>query len=137
MKLLIPMSLAFALAISAMAQDPSQSSGSQSSQSGQSTTGSQSGQSGQTDQSTMGSQSSQTSQSDQSMGKKHKQQKMSGKLSSDNKTFTSDSNKTYTVDNPEAAKGQEGQQVALIVQVDPDTNTVHIIQVAPPSPQQP
>jgi len=144
MKLLIPVSLAFALAVSAMAQyssSGSQSSGSQSgqSQSGQSTTGSQSGQSGQTDQTTQGSQSSQTSQSDQSsqMGGKHKQKKMSGKVSSDDKSITTSDNKTYTVDNPDALKGQEGQQVALIVQLDPDTNTVHIIQVAPPTPQQP
>src|SRR5258707_15241451 len=121
MKLLIPMSLALALSISAMAQDTSQS------QSGQSQSG-QSGQSGQ--MGTQGSQSSQTSQMDH----KHKQQKMSGKVSSDSKTITTDSNKTYTVDNPEALKGQEGQQVALIVALDPETNTVHIIQVQPPAP---
>ncbi|MCU1306836.1 MAG: hypothetical protein JWN45_1531 [Acidobacteriaceae bacterium] len=139
MKLFIPVSLAFALAISAMAQDASsgQSSGSQS-QSNPSAQTSPSGQSGQTDQSSQGSQSSQTSQSDQSsMGGKHKQKKMSGKVSSDDKSITTSDNKTYTVDNPDALKGQEGQQVALIVQLDPDTNTVHIIQVAAPTPQQP
>jgi hypothetical protein len=131
MKLLIPVSLAFALAISAMAQDTSSGSQTSGSQSGQSTQGGQSSQTG--------SQSSQTSQSDQmsQMGGKHKQQKMSGKVSSDSKTITTDSNKTYTVDNPEALKGQEGQQVAVIVQLDPDTNTVHIIQIQPPAPQQP
>jgi hypothetical protein len=143
MKLFIPVSLAFALAISAMAQDASsgQSSGSQSQSnpSAQTSPSGQSGQSGQTDQTTQGSQSSQTSQSDQSsqMGGKHKQKKMSGKVSSDDKSITTSDNKTYTVDNPDALKGQEGQQVALIVQLDPDTNTVHIIQVAPPTPQQP
>jgi len=126
MKLLIPMSLALALSIAAMAQDTSSGQSGQSSQSGQS------GQSGQMDQS---SQSGQTSQMEH--GSKHKQQKMSGKVSSDSKTITTDSNKTYTVDNPEALKGQEGQQVALIVALDPETNTVHIIQVQPPSPQQP
>jgi hypothetical protein len=113
-----------------------QSSGSQS-QSNPSAQTSPSGQSGQTDQTTPGTQSSQTSQSDQSsqMGGKHKQKKMSGKVSSDDKSITTSDNKTYTVDNPEALKGQEGQQVALIVQLDPDTNTVHIIQIQPPSPQ--
>jgi hypothetical protein len=87
------------------------------------------------DQSTQGSQSSQTSQMDH--GSKHKQKKMSGKVSSDSKSITTSDNKTYTVDNPDALKGQEGQQVALIVALDPDTNTVHIIQVQPPTPQQP
>jgi len=114
MKLLIPMSLALALSISAMAQDTS---------------------SGQSNPSTQGSQSSQSGQTSQ-MDHKHKQQKMSGKVSSDSKTITTDSNKTYTVDNPEALKGQEGQQVALIVALDPETNTVHIVQVQPPSPPQ-
>jgi hypothetical protein len=123
MKLLIPMSLALALSIAAMAQDTSSG---QSSQSGQS--------SGQSSQSGQMGQSSQTGQTSQ-MEHKHKEQKMSGKVSSDSKTITTDSNKTYTVDNPDALKGQEGQQVSLVVALDPETNTVHVIQVQPPSPQ--
>jgi hypothetical protein len=61
------------------------------------------------------------------------QQKMSGTVSKDGKSFTSDSDsKKYKVDNPDALQGHEGQQVALVVSVDPTTNTVHIIQVGGP-----
>ena len=108
-------------------QDQS-SQGSQSNPSGQSTSGqSQSGQStsgqSQAGQSTSG----QASSSDQSQG-----QKMSGKVSQDRKTFTTSQGTSYNVSNPDALKGQENQNVALIVQVDPATNTIHILQVAPP-----
>jgi len=59
---------------------------------------------------------------------------MSGTVSHDRKTFTSDKNsKSYTVDNPDALQGQQDQHVALVVHVDPDTNTIHILQIeAPP-----
>jgi hypothetical protein len=59
---------------------------------------------------------------------------MSGKVSSDRTTLTNDANsKKYTVDNPDSLKGQENQHVALVVQVDPDNNVIHVIQVeAPP-----
>jgi predicted lipid-binding transport protein (Tim44 family) len=61
---------------------------------------------------------------------------MTGKVSSDGKTFTSDKDsKSYAVDNPDALKGHEGQPVALVVRMDPDTNTLHILTVA--APQQP
>jgi len=62
-------------------------------------------------------------------------QKMSGKVSSNGKTVvSSQDNKSYKVSNPGALKNYEGQDVALIVQVDPDSNTIHIISVAPPQP---
>jgi hypothetical protein len=58
---------------------------------------------------------------------------MSGNVSSNGKSFTSDStNKSYKVDNPDALKGHEGQHVAIIVHVDPDTGVIHIMQVEVP-----
>ncbi len=60
-------------------------------------------------------------------------QKMSGTVSKDGKSFTNDAdNKKYKVSNPDALQGHEGQQVSLILAIDPDTNTVHIIQVGGP-----
>jgi hypothetical protein len=55
---------------------------------------------------------------------------MSGKVSSDGKTFTSNG-KSYTVNNPDALKGSEGQDITVLIGVDPDTNTIHIIQLVP------
>jgi hypothetical protein len=56
---------------------------------------------------------------------------ISGTVSHDRKTFKNDANnKNYKVDNPDALKGEEDQHVAVIVAVDPDTNTSHIIQGA-------
>lgn len=81
---------------------------------------------------------SQDASQNQSDHKKHgKKQKMSGKVSNNGKTFTNEQDsKSYTVDNPSALQGQEGQHVNVIVAVDPDTGTIHIIQVAAPgSPQ--
>ena len=58
---------------------------------------------------------------------------MSGKVSSNGKTFTNDAdNKKYKVNNPDALKGHEDQHVAVIVQVDPDTGDLHIVQVEVP-----
>jgi hypothetical protein len=84
---------------------------------------------------------SQTSQGQQSQSQtsanqnqaNSKNDQMSGKVSSNGKTFTNDSDsKKYKVNNPDALKGYEDQHVAVIVHVDPDTGTLHIIQVAPP-----
>jgi hypothetical protein len=59
-------------------------------------------------------------------------QEMSGKVSADDKTFVSDSDsKSHHVSNPEALKGHEGQHVAVVVHVDPDTGEIQITQVAP------
>jgi Ni/Co efflux regulator RcnB len=57
-------------------------------------------------------------------------QQMSGTVSKNGKSFTdSSNNKTYSVGNPNALSGHEGQPVGLIVHVDPDNNVIHIIQV--------
>ena len=76
------------------------------------------------------SQSQQTqSQTNANTGNKN----MSGKVSSKGKNFTNDAdNKKYKVDNPNALKDYEDQDVAVIVHVDPDTGDLHIIQVEPP-----
>jgi hypothetical protein len=51
-------------------------------------------------------------------------------VSKSGKSFTDTSdNKTYSVSNPDALSGHEGQPVGVIVHVDPDNNVVHIIQV--------
>jgi len=58
---------------------------------------------------------------------------MSGKVSSDGKTFTNDGDsKKYRVNNPSALQDYEDQLVAVIVAVDPDTGDLHIIQVEVP-----
>jgi pectin methylesterase-like acyl-CoA thioesterase len=58
---------------------------------------------------------------------------MSGKVSSDGKTFTNDvDSKKYRVNNPSALQDYEDQHVAVIVAVDPDTGDLHIIQVEAP-----
>jgi sulfite reductase alpha subunit-like flavoprotein len=82
-------------------------------------------------------QQSQTDQNQASQNQaKSNNGEMSGNVSSNGKTFTSDkNNKDYRVDNPDALKGHEGQHVAVIVHVDPDTGVIHIMQVeAPPQP---
>lgn len=77
---------------------------------------------------------SQTKPSDQSsQSQSSTNQKMTGTVSKDGKSFTNDAdNKKYKVDNPDALQGHEGQQVSLILALDPTTNTVHIIQVGGP-----
>jgi hypothetical protein len=80
--------------------------------------------------------SSQATQSSQSQGNQNQTstggQNMSGTVSHSGKSVTSDKDsKSYKVDNPETLKGKEDQHVALIVQVDPDNNVIHIIQVEP------
>jgi len=71
--------------------------------------------------------STQTSDQGQATG-----QQMSGNVSAYGKTFTSDNNKKYKVDNPDALQTVESQHVAVVVHVDPDTGTLHIIQVSAP-----
>jgi hypothetical protein len=57
---------------------------------------------------------------------------MVGKASADAKTSTNTSDsKSYKVDNPDTLQRSEGQNVALLVHVDPDTGTIHIIQLEP------
>lgn len=57
-------------------------------------------------------------------------QHMSGTVSKNGKSFTNSSDdKTYSVSNPDALSGHEGQPVGVIVHVDPDNNVIHIIQL--------
>ena len=59
-------------------------------------------------------------------------QSMVGKVSGDAKKFTDSSDsKTYKVDNPDTLQSSEGQNVAVLVHVDPDTGTIHILQLEP------
>ena len=113
MKTLIAILLAFGLSIAAFAQSQDQTSGQ-----------------GQT--SSQGSQATQGSQS-QTDTKSGNSKSMSGTVSHNGKTFKNDADsKQYKVDNPDTLKGKEDQHVAMIVAVDPDSNTIHIIQVEPP-----
>ena len=83
-----------------------------------------------------GTQSSPSSQSSASQGSTTSQganQNVSGTVSKNGKSFVNDAdNKTYTVSNPDVLAGHEGQHVALVVHVDPDTNAIHIMQIAMP-----
>jgi hypothetical protein len=111
MKTLTSVLLALALSLGALAQSQDQS-GSQS--------GKQSGQNSQNQ--------TQSSPSNTSNG-----QNMSGTVSQDRRIITNDrDNKNYKVDNPNSLKGKEGQHVSVIVAVDPDTNTIHVIQLEEP-----
>ena len=112
MKILTSVLLALVLSIVVAAQSQSSTSSQGGSQAGQ---GSQN-QSGQ----------AQTSTSTNA------NQNMSGTVSSNGKSFTNDkNNQKYRVDNPNSLQGQEGQHVALLVQVDPDNNVIHVIQIEP------
>jgi hypothetical protein len=53
---------------------------------------------------------------------------VTGKISDDGKTFTSDKDgKSWTISNPEAVKGHEGHHVTLKAHVYPDKNEVHVM----------
>ena len=75
-----------------------------------------------------GSQSSQASQNQSSNGN----QSMSGTVSHDRQSVKNDKDsKNYKVDNPDTLRGKQDQHVALVVQVDPDNNVIHVIQIEP------
>jgi Ni/Co efflux regulator RcnB len=75
----------------------------------------------------------QPNQSQQNQADSKNDQNMSGKVSSNGKTFTNDADsKKYQVNNPDALKDYENQHVAVIVAVDPDTGALHIIHVETP-----
>jgi hypothetical protein len=58
---------------------------------------------------------------------------MSGTVSHDGKSFTNDADsKKYKVANPDALKGKADQHVAMIVAVDPNANSIHVIEVQAP-----
>jgi hypothetical protein len=81
--------------------------------------------------------SSGNQQSTQSQSNTRTDQNVSGTISKDGRSFTSDrDNKTYPVNNPDALKGHEGEHVMLVVHVDPDTGVIHVAQVAVPPQQQ-
>jgi pectin methylesterase-like acyl-CoA thioesterase len=72
-------------------------------------------------------------QTQQNQANAKNNENMSGKVSSDGKTFTNDvDSKKYRVNNPSALQNYEDQHVAVIVAVDPDTGDLHIIQVEVP-----
>lgn len=71
-------------------------------------------------------------------GNSNSQQKASGKVSSDGKSFVSDQDsKSWTVNNPSALKGYEGQHVMMLIHFDPDTNTIHVVSLEPQGQQSP
>ena len=117
MKILASVIMALVLSIAVAAQSQDQGS----SQSGsQGTQGNQT-QSGQ----------SQSGQAQTSTGANNSQS-MNGTVSHNGKTFTNDNNNhKYRVDNPDALSGKDNQRVALLVQVDPDNNVIHVIQIEP------
>jgi len=55
---------------------------------------------------------------------------MTGMVSNNGKSFTSD-NTTYVVNNPKTLKKYEDQNVSVRFQFDTDNNTIHIISVNP------
>ena len=106
MKILVSILLAFALSLVAFAQQPDRTS-------------------------PQGSQATQGQANPQAEIGKNKN--MSGTVSQDGKTFKDDADtKIYTVDNPDALKGKENQHITIVVTVNPETNTVHIIKLEAP-----
>ena len=97
----------------------------------------QSGAQSQSGTQAQGSQNSQNTPSTQNAQNAKGNQTMQGKVSKDAKTLTTDNDsQKHNVNNPDALKDYEDQDVAVIVHVDPDTGTIHIIQVEPAPPQQ-
>lgn len=130
MKTLMSVCLALGLALPVLAwtQDTSQQGGqSQQSQPTQSQPSTQGQPSTQSQPSTQNQQGSQA----------QNKQQMSGTVSNNGKTFTSDKdNKSYKIANPDALKGQESQHVTMFVTVDPDTGDLHVVQLVSPAPPQ-
>ena len=61
-------------------------------------------------------------------GSSPKATSVTGKISDDGKTFTSDKDgKSWTISNPDAVKGHEGHHVVLKAHVYPDKNEVHVM----------
>jgi hypothetical protein len=57
---------------------------------------------------------------------------VSGKVSDDGKTFVTDIDSEWAVNNPEALKGYEGRTAALKCFVDSDRNRIHVLSVKIP-----
>jgi hypothetical protein len=54
---------------------------------------------------------------------------ISGQISKDGKTLVSEENDFWSVNNPNALAGHEGQQVSVKCQVYPDRNEIHVFSV--------
>jgi hypothetical protein len=110
MKKLLVLSLSFILALPviAMAQDPA-------SQSPSGSTASQP--------------SASPSQSNDTMGQSAKSGAVKGTVSQDGKTLVSDDGKSWTIANPDAVKGHEGQRVELKGSADASTNQINVTSV--------
>jgi hypothetical protein len=86
--------------------------------------------SGQQDDKNTQAQQNQAAQTDQMGGNTMPKHNMSGMVSNDGKTFTSD-NKSYIVKNPKALKGYDNQSVAVEFRFNTDSNTIRILSVSP------
>jgi hypothetical protein len=63
---------------------------------------------------------------------------LSGKISDDGKSFTTDKeNKTYTIENSDAVKGHEGHDVRVSGHVDASNNSIHVTSVKMASAKKP
>jgi hypothetical protein len=63
-------------------------------------------------------------------GSAQPQHTMSGMVSNDGRTLTSE-NTSYVVNNPNALKGRDNQSVTVKFLFDTDNNTIHIVSVSP------
>ena len=69
---------------------------------------------------------------------KTKLQHLTGKISDDGTSFTTDKdNKTYTIDNSDAVKGNEGHDVRLSGHVDASNDSIHVTSVTMASEKKP
>ena len=67
-----------------------------------------------------------------------KLQHLTGKISDDGKSFTTDKeNKSYTIENSDAVKGHEGHDVRLSGHVDASNNSIHVTSVKMASEKKP
>ena len=114
MKKIFTMLAALAFSAMMLAQDTSQQNQSPS-------------QSDQATQSQSNQRSTGTTTSDTNSGRR-----MSGKVSSNGKTFTDDSGNAHAVSNPDALQNYEDQHVVILVRTDPDTGNITITAVQPP-----
>jgi hypothetical protein len=110
MKTLLVLSLTLILALPAiaMAQDPAS----------QSPSGSSASQP-----------SASPSQSNDTMGQSAKSGAVKGTVSQDGKTLVSDDGKSWTIANPDAVKGHEGQRVELKGSADASTSQINVTSV--------
>jgi hypothetical protein len=60
---------------------------------------------------------------------------VSGKVSSDGKTFLTDIDTEWSVSNADALKGYEGRLTTVKCYVDPERNRIHVLSVKTVQPQ--